>query len=322
MKFVDPITGSEELPLSEQEQIDCICLEFENRLRRGERPPIETYLRNVPADSTAPLLRELLALDYHYLVARGEQPNRDEYKSRFANHAEIVDEVFRDTPGRARPTDSCDDRAATSLAVCCPQCGAFQDVSSQYSARDALCPACGCEFTVVLDEAQTKPSAPRQVGRFKLVKMIGSGQFGVVWLARDEALDRVVALKLPRKGQLSADELQQFQREARAAAQLQHPNIVRIHEVGVDSDVLYIVSEYIDGLTLADWIASDRPTVQSAVELCRTLAEALHHAHEAGVVHRDLKPSNILLARAKESAVGAFPFVPYIADFGLGSARK
>ena len=96
--------------------------------------------------------------------------------------------------------------------------------------------------------------------------------------------------------------------EARAAAQLQHSNIVSVHEVGRDSGSIYIVSDYIRGVTLDDWLSGRHPTTHESAALCRTIANALHHAHEAGVVHRDLKPANIMMDGDDE---------PHLMDFGL-----
>ena len=97
-------------------------------------------------------------------------------------------------------------------------------------------------------------------------------------------------------------------REARAAAQLQHPGIVSVYEVGREGETLYIVSEFVEGLSLADWLTGQRPTYRESAELCGKIADALHHAHEHGVIHRDLKPSNVLLDRSNE---------PHVMDFGL-----
>ncbi|MBW3540776.1 MAG: serine/threonine protein kinase [Planctomycetes bacterium] len=99
----------------------------------------------------------------------------------------------------------------------------------------------------------------------------------------------------PRAGQLDPQAAEQFLREARAAAQLRHPGIVSVHEVGRHDNLLYIVSDFIAGISLADWLTARRFSAMEAAELCAKIADALHHAHEAGVVHRDLKPSNIML---------------------------
>ena len=148
----------------------------------------------------------------------------------------------------------------------------------------------------------------RTIGHFNLVERIGVGAFGSVWRALDSELDRTVAVKIPRKGQLDPEETEQFLREARAAAQLRHPNIISVHEVGRQEDTVYIVSDFVEGLTLADWQTGPRFSFREAAELCVKVADALHHAHEAGVIHRDLKPGNIILDSDSE---------PHVLDFGL-----
>ena len=121
-------------------------------------------------------------------------------------------------------------------------------------------------------------------------------------------LDRTVAIKVPRKGQLDATEAEQFLREARHAAQLRHPNIVAVHEVGRDDDTVYIVSDFVQGATLDDWLTGRSLSPREAAKLCVEIAEALHHAHEAGVIHRDLKPGNVMLDLEGH---------PHLMDFGL-----
>ena len=129
-----------------------------------------------------------------------------------------------------------------------------------------------------------------------------------MWRARDTALNRTVAIKIPRKGQLDVAESELFLREARTAAQVRHPNIVSIYEVGREDDTVFIVSEYVQGVTLAEWLTAKQMSVREAAELCAKLAEAVDHAHNAGVVHRDLKPGNIMIDEVGE---------PHIMDFGL-----
>jgi hypothetical protein len=146
------------------------------------------------------------------------------------------------------------------------------------------------------------------LGRFDLIERIGVGGFGSVWKARDKELDRTVAIKVPRQGGMTSEEQEKFFREARAAAQLRHPSIVSVHEVGRDGDSIYIVSDFVRGITLGDWLTGQKLTSREAAKLCAKLANALHHAHEQGVVHRDLKPANIMIDADGE---------PYLMDFGL-----
>ncbi len=141
-----------------------------------------------------------------------------------------------------------------------------------------------------------------------MIESIGVGHFGTVWKARDTELDRTVAIKVPRKDQLDEAETDQFFREARAAAQLRHPNIVSVHEVGREDGTIFIASDYVHGANLQEWLTGQRLTARETAGLCLKIAEALHHAHEQGVVHRDLKPSNIMLDLQGE---------PHIMDFGL-----
>lgn len=196
------------------------------------------------------------------------------------------------------------------MHVRCPHCSNPIEVLESASLSDVECESCGSHFSLIGDVADTKTveHAPRQIGQFALIHEVGMGAFGSVWHAQDSMLDRKVAIKLPRKGQLSPAEAEKFLREARAAAQLTHPNIVSVHEVGRHNEQVYIVSDFIAGVTLADWMTARKPTILESVELCRTIAQALHHAHEHGIVHRDLKPSNIMLDNDE---------VPHLMDFGL-----
>jgi WD40 repeat protein len=150
------------------------------------------------------------------------------------------------------------------------------------------------------------------VGRFKLLERLGTGGFGVVWKASDPHLDRVVALKIPRRGELTSAESELFLREARAAAQVRHPNIVSIHEVGRDAGVVYLVSDFVDGVSLGYRLKRQRLTIREAAMLCQQIAQALAHIHERGIVHRDLKPANVIITRD----VGG-ELRPHLTDFGL-----
>ncbi|MFT7639978.1 MAG: tetratricopeptide (TPR) repeat protein [Pirellulaceae bacterium] len=152
----------------------------------------------------------------------------------------------------------------------------------------------------------TPQQIPDSVGRFRLLNQIGEGGTGVVWRAEDEQLHRYVAVKLPHPGRVSDPD--RFIHEARIAAKLQHPNIVRVLEVGRQNQQCYLVSDLIEGESLADLLQIRTLPLREAVEMLTEIADALEYSHQHGVVHRDLKPHNILL-----DAKGC----PYVTDFGL-----
>jgi serine/threonine protein kinase len=138
------------------------------------------------------------------------------------------------------------------------------------------------------------------LGKFELIVKVGVGAFGSVYKARDPKLDRVVAVKVPRMGNLTSDEdRDRFVREARSVAQLRHPSIVSVHEVGESDGTPYLVSEFVEGITLADYLTAHRVSFEDASQLIATLAETLQYAHDQGVVHRDVKPSNIMLEKVQ-----------------------
>src|SRR5262249_46167647 len=155
---------------------------------------------------------------------------------------------------------------------------------------------------------------------------VGVGAFGAVWKAHDAELDRVVALKIPHTGLLTHDEdLQRFQREARAAAQLRHPGIVTIHDVATMHGLPVIVADFVTGVPLKDRREAGRLTAREAAGLVADIAEAVHYAHRLGVVHRDLKPANVMIAydhKGHDAAVGTGGKGlgvgrPLVMDFGL-----
>lgn len=152
------------------------------------------------------------------------------------------------------------------------------------------------------------PCAGECLGRFVLIERLGAGAFGAVWKAHDPLLDRFVAVKISRTQMRNEPADSVLWREARLAAQLRHSNIVRVHELGAEGDCAYIVSDFVEGGTLAESLAARRPAPREAAALCIKVAAALQHAHERGVIHRDLKPGNIMLGRDGE---------PYVVDFGL-----
>ena len=199
-----------------------------------------------------------------------------------------------------------------AVRIVCPNCGVGIQVVVA-DPGDVSCPSCGSVLPLTGDAvtqggpATGGDTVPSKVGRFEVVARLGAGAFGTVYKARDPALHRVVAIKVPRAGAFpTRTDEDRFRREARAAAQLQHPGIVTVYEVGDDPPL--IASEFVDGPTLADRLAAGRPTVRESVELVAGVADALDYAHRTGIVHRDVKPANILLDAAGK---------PHLTDFGL-----
>ena len=148
------------------------------------------------------------------------------------------------------------------------------------------------------------------IGRYRIRRELGRGGFGVVYLAHDSELNRLVAIKLPHlhRVQNDSDRLM-YLTEARTVAQLDHPSIVPVYDFGVIPDCrCFVVSKYIDGKDLGRLMASERLEISRAVKLLATVAEALHYVHEAKLIHRDIKPGNLLVGN--DGRV-------YVADFGL-----
>lgn len=150
-------------------------------------------------------------------------------------------------------------------------------------------------------------------GRYELISLIGTGGMGHVYKAKDNKLDRIVAVKILKEEFLEdSDFVERFHAEAQAAAKLSHANIVAVHDVGVDGDYHFIVMELIDGVILNDYVKmQEHLNVQETVSIAIQIASALVAAHKSGIVHRDIKPHNVLL-----SADG----IAKVADFGIAKA--
>jgi len=200
----------------------------------------------------------------------------------------------------------------------CAKCGApLPDDAAQHS-----CPTCALRDALALgvskggwsppSSIETSSSLPQRIryfGDYLLLEEIARGGMGVVYRARQVSLNRTVAVKMILAGQLaSAADVQRFRAEAEAVAQLQHPNIVSIHEVGEHEDQHYFSMDYVPGKNLAGLVGDQPLPAAHAASMLKTIAEAIHYAHQRGILHRDLKPTNVLIDIFGQ---------PRITDFGL-----
>jgi serine/threonine protein kinase/Tol biopolymer transport system component len=198
----------------------------------------------------------------------------------------------------------------------CPECGTALPEGTCLG----LCPRCVARQAAGILAARANAAAAatltvqpsislRYFGDYELLEEIAHGGMGVVWQARQVSLNRIVAVKLLLAGRFSSPEfVQRFRAEAEAAANLQHPNIVAIHEVGEHEGHQYFSMDYVAGQNLAQRAKGAPLPPELAADYLRTIAGAVHHAHQRGILHRDLKPSNILIDALDQ---------PRITDFGL-----
>jgi tetratricopeptide (TPR) repeat protein len=312
-------------------QLHAQCERFESAWQAGKAPSPDDFLDEFVGDAREQLVRELTKIEKRHrgdTVGRSAKTHAD-----FSLEPEMATLFERPaaprTAGRAVTADTSvptlgedteitmaemnwpgrQSGSTSGLLIRCPHCANGVELLADTPFDDISCNDCGSTFKLVdREKLVTASVTPKSIGRFKLEERLGAGGFGTVWKARDTDLDRVVAVKIPRKGQLGPEDIEQFYREARAAAQLRHPHIVPVYEVGRDGDRVFIVSDLIHGMSLSQWVIGRRLNSHDVARLCIQLAEALEHAHRQGIIHRDLKPSNVMIDEAGE---------PHLMDFGL-----
>ncbi|MCI0744869.1 MAG: protein kinase [Verrucomicrobia subdivision 3 bacterium] len=179
-------------------------------------------------------------------------------------------------------------------------------------APEGFCPTCMLEGALKLGTHNKPPevgTTNRRFGDYELLEEIARGGMGIVWRARQVSLNRTVAVKMILGGEFaSREQALRFRAEAEAAARLQHPNIVRIHETGEVAGQAYFSMDYIEGKSLSELVRDKPFPAKRAAAYVQRIAEATHYAHEHGILHRDLKPSNVLIDEHDQ---------PRITDFGL-----
>jgi serine/threonine protein kinase/WD40 repeat protein len=276
------------------EWVDAVADRFEAEWKIGQPPCIADYLHDMVGEKRSVLLRELVKIDLERRRKAGETRRWEDYLREFPE----LQYPEGDADGIPAPP------GATKLAP--PDSGPLPP---------AFLPMTTAKWPVIAG--------------YEILAELGHGGMGSVYKARQQSLNRVVALKLIRTAaQADPRYLSRFQTEAEATARLQHPNIAQIFEVGWQQGVPYLAMEYVEGGTLSERLAGKPQPARQAADTIVTLARAMQYAHEHGVIHRDLKPDNILLSTGSEGSGAkedtssssfspATSYSPKITDFGL-----
>lgn len=270
--------------------VDAACDHYEHLWRSNGAPRFSEFLEAVPEEGRENLVRELVRVKCELLLASGQPIERAEFLSEIPAYEDLVKQVVDDCEKEANPSEH------------------EIQLPDTHSLGDRTWPSPRAVTGRALQP-------PKSLGRFQLVRQLGRGGNGTVFLARDSSLDREVALKIPRRELVETEKLRtRFLREARAAASLHHAHICPVYDVGEIDGWPYIVMRYIEGKSLAEAVKENGYLDQDrAVGIVRDLALALARTHELGIVHRDLKPSNVMLDEDGQ---------PVIMDFGLASRRS
>ncbi len=329
-------------PQNEWDRLEEIIERFEEAWQRGQRPAIDQYLQGADIEPRR-LVLELAHADLECRLKAGEAVRAETYFERYpeiaadregalgliaaefklrrrcesdltpAEYERRFPQYREELPARLQQIRQ---REPHLSHLNCPHCHKAIPLSEGAGEKELTCSSCGGTFRFDLPHTPAwSPLALPRLGQFELLKEVGQGAFGTVYRARDAHLGRIVAVKVPRNGRwLTAADEDRFVREARNAARLSHPGIVPVYEVGRDAPVPFLVTAYVDGVTLAMTLTRRRFGFREAAEVIAQVADALDHAHRHGVVHRDLKPSNIMLGQLEGATTERQP--------GLRSVRR
>lgn len=281
--------------------VELIHTDIEYRTKRGMTARVEDYLRQFPELlSQRPLVGRLIASEFGMRSKCEAELSIEEYWERFPEYRDELTTHLKNNPAmnsqvRARQSQSLGSSEGQQLDASREITGSIDRVMVRPRDND-------------LDSSP--PPIPKKISRYRVMRILGEGQFGRVFLAYDDDLDRPVAIKVPLIQRMARPEdIEAFLTEARILASLHHPHIVTVFDVGRTEDgVCFVVSKYIDGTDLERMIKNSCLSAAESARLAMTVAQALHYAHRHGLTHRDVKPANILI-----DGEGA----PILADFGL-----
>jgi serine/threonine protein kinase len=266
------------LPPTQAYRVDAVCRRFESEWRGGGEPRIEDFLARADPPQRAALFRELLALEVELRRDRGERPDPREYRDRFPQQADAIGAVI----GPESPISIGGGSSPTDVSAPRPLNGV----------------------------------SPSRIGPYNLVRQLGEGGMGVVYLAEQEApIRRRVALKIIRPGLDTGQIVARFEAERQVLALMDHPDIARVLDAGTtDTGQHFFVMELVDGLPITEFCDRYQFPLAERLELFIRVCRAIQHAHQKGIIHRDIKPSNLLVALHDGRPE------PRVIDFGLAKA--
>ncbi len=232
---------------------------------------------------------------------------------------EQVQEVLRSQRVQIRVCRRCraqfNQSSGTALATC-PRCGGDLEAPGALhstAVEDTVAPGAEAEEAERERGLKILNQRTRSFGPFEIIGEISRGGMGIVYKARERELDRIVALKvLIAGGESAAEDVDRFEREARAVARLRHPSIVEIHRIGVHQGIHYFSMNYIQGISLDQLLEERSFEPLQLLETVARIADAVDYSHRNGVLHRDIKPSNILINQQGD---------PYLIDFGIAKFK-